>query len=109
MDTEYLEREIAFGFNHKLSQLDAARTAAIDARDDLEKGREEFEEMRRAKDIAESRSEELEQLAASAQLQVAQLSENTDALRTQLRQAQSYTRSASANSTTEEGDLPGSR
>lgn len=109
VDTEYLEREIAFGFNHKLSQLDAARTAAIDARDDLEKGREEFEEMRRAKDIAESRLEELEQLAASAQLQVAQLSENTDALRTQLRQAQSYTRSASANSTAEEGDLPGSR
>ena len=106
VDTEYLEREIGFGFNHKLNQLDQARTAAIDAREDLEKGRAEFEEMRQAKDAAESRSTELEQLAMSAQLQVEQLSRDMDALREQLHQAQRYASSRSPTSSTEEDDLP---
>jgi chromosome segregation ATPase len=107
VDTDYLEREIGFGFNHKLNQLDEARTAAIDARDDLEKRRAEFEEMQQAKDAAESRSRELEQLATSAQLQVEQLSRDTDALREQLHQAQRYARSGSPTSSTAEGDLLG--
>jgi hypothetical protein len=92
VDTEYLEKDVGVGFNHKLNQLDAARHAAINAREDLEKGREEFEEMKAAKDRAEARTAELEQLASSAQLQVEQLSKDADVLRNQLRKAQSFSR-----------------
>merc|ERR1711871_1264478 len=90
VNIEYLEREIGFGFNHKLSQLDEARTAAIHAREDPEKQRAEFEGMRQARDAAESRSKELEELATSVQLQVEQLSGDADELRKQLHQARSY-------------------
>lgn len=95
VNIEYLEREIELGFNHKLNQLDEARTAAIDARDDLEKARAEFEEMRQAKEAAQSRSRELEQLATSAQLQVEQLSRDTAALRDEMHKAREAAQSRS--------------